>query len=358
MTPEALLRDNILSFWDRLADPRGGFFGEADAAGRIREDAPRGAVLGARIVWAYSAAYNALGDPHYLDMARWAGDYFLRHFIDPRYGGVYWSVDAQGRVLDGKKQSYAQAFGIYGLSELYRACGERPYLDAAVDLWSILEGHYADPVHGGYTEALDRDFGPLEDMSLSRTDLNAPRTMNSHLHLAEAFANLYSVWPESGLRRATTALLDLLSGPMTGPDGHLGLYFREDWTWLPGHPSPGHDIEASWLLLECARALQDQALEARLKPCCQALAQAGAELAPQEQWWVYAESVVGNLWQGNREKALEWFSYICRHLVDPAGEWYWSLLPDGTPDRSFPKAGFWKCPYHNTRMCLQLLQAR
>lgn len=359
---QTILRDNILAFWDRLRDPSGGFFGEADFNGKILRDAPRGAVLNARIIWACSAAYNALGERHYLEMAKWAGEYFLSHFIDKEYGGVYWSVDAEGFPLEDKKQSYAQAFGIYGLSELFIASGDGRYLSAAIDLWNTLESRFADSAHGGYTEALARDFGELKDMSLSEVDINAPKTMNSHLHLAEAFANLYRAWPSERLGAATERLLDILTGPMMGEDGHLGLYFTPDWTWLPSHPSPGHDIEASWLLMECALALKDPALAKRLKSRCLALAKAAGRPGECEQWWVYAEFVVGNLWlyrfHGDDkalEKARECFGFIDTRLVCPDGEWYWGLLPGGEPDPSYPMAGFWKCPYHNTRMCLQII---
>ena len=367
---QRMLEENILGYWTGLRDPAGGFFGEADFRGAIHPEAPRGAVLCARIAWSFSASYLALGRKEYLEAAVWAGDYFLRHFIDPLYGGVFWSVDASGQPLECKKQLYAQAFGIYGLSELYLASGEERYRDAAASLYGIIEKHYADHAFGGYTEALARDFSSLKDMSLSDKDINADKTMNSHLHLAEAYANLYRVLPSEGLRKATVPLLELLTSRMVNKEGHLLLYFTKDWSPLPCRPSPGHDIETSWLALECALALGDESLFEELRPRCRRLADAGntilrpdGSLEGNPEWWVYAETVVGNLWLARyhgetsaRERAEATLEYIFNNLVDPSGEWYWSILPDGSPDRSQPKAGFWKCPYHNSRMCLELLR--
>ena len=367
---QQMLEENILSFWKTMRDPAGGFFGEADFEGLIHPEAPRSAVLCARIIWSFSAAYRVLGRMEYLDLAQWAGKEFLTHFIDPVYGGVYWSTDASGKPLEDKKQLYAQAFGIYGLSELFRASGEERYRDAAVDLWLLLLREFRDPMHGGYIEALARDYSPLMDMSLSGKDINAGKTMNSHLHLAEGFTNLYRIWPDQVLRRETAFLLDILTGRMIGSDGHLLLYFDDGWTPLPSQPSPGHDIETSWLALECAEALDDSPLTEELFSRCRRLADAGnaivrpdGSLDGNPEWWVYAEMVVGNLWLAHehadvqaRERAQAIWTYIRENLTSPSGEWYWALRPDGTPDPSYPKAGFWKCPYHNSRMCLELLR--
>ena len=376
-----VLRNNILDFWLGLRDPRGGFYGEVSASGEILPDAPRGVILNARLIWSFAAAYGLLRDPECLVAAVAARDWFLEHFVDAENGGVYWSVSASGEPLDDKKQLYAQGFAIYGLSEIYKLTRDDDTLAAAVGLYRTVEAHYADAANGGYIEALARDFSPLEDMSLSAHDINADKTMNSHLHVLEAYANLYRVWPDPSLREALIRLLDLVGTRIVAPDGHLQLYFRRDWSVLPGGVSYGHDIETSWLLLECAFATGDIDVISRVRPVAQALGRAGNEgLLPDgsmryerlldgtfddsRQWWVQAETVVGNLWlwkyHGDlpaADRALAAWSYIRDHLVDRAkGEWYWSILPDGTPDLSQPKAGFWKCPYHNTRMCLEILK--
>ena len=375
------LEDDILRYWLALKDPRGGLFGEADAFGRIVPDAPRGEILNARIIWSFSAAYGLLGRKEYLDAALHAAHWFKDCLVDRRNGGVYWSVSSDGAVLDDKKQLYSQGFAIYAFSELYKVTGDEADLEEAKAIFRTVEACFRDREHGGYTEALSRDFSQLEDMSLSAHDINADKTMNSHLHLLEAYANLYGVWPDDILKSALEHLLDLMAGKVTGPDGHLRLYFRNDWTTLPGAVSYGHDIETSWLMLECASVLEDKAVTDRVRPCSLALGRAGNEglledgsmmyeLLPDgsrdlsRQWWVQAETVVGNLWlwkyHGDSEglqRALKCWDWIRGNLIDrDGGEWYWGTDPEGNPDMVSPKAGFWKCPYHNTRMCLEVLK--
>ena len=385
----------ILPYWLKLKDPRGGFYGEVKADGTVLRDASRGVILNARIIWSFAAAYQAIPDKEYLLAAIHAKDWFLKHFCDHKYGGVYWSVAADGTREDTKKQLYAQGFAIYGLSELYKVTKDDEVLKAAVNIYRVVETYFADKEFGGYTEALARDFSPLEDMSLSAHDINADKTMNSHLHILEAYANLYQVWPDAGLKKAVEQLLDIIGTKVMNADGHLQLYFRRDWSVLPGGVSYGHDIETSWLALECAFALKDDAVVERVRPWALAMAHAGNEgLLPDgsmryerlldgtyddsRQWWVQAETVVGNLWlcgrfpQGAQQPtvvmssevetsqplqvAIAAWTYIKDNLVDPVdGEWWWAILPDGSKDMSQPKAGFWKCPYHNTRMCLQVL---
>ena len=370
----------ILPYWLKLKDPRGGFYGEVAADGTILYDAPRGVILNARIIWSFAAAFQALPETAYLVAAVHARDYFLEHFCDHKYGGVYWSVDAAGERLDTKKQLYAQGFAIYGLSELYKVTGDDEVLKNAINLYKVVETYFADRENGGYIEALSRDFSPLEDMSLSAHDINADKTMNSHLHVLEAYANLYQVWPDEELKAAVERLLDIVGTKVMAADGHLQLYFRKDWSVMPGGVSYGHDIETSWLALECAFALKDLDVVNRVRPWALAMGKAGNEgLLPDgsmryekfldgnyddsRQWWVQAETVVGNLWlwkyhsdpQG-AERALAAWHYIREKLVDSKdGEWWWAVLPDGSLDLSQPKVGFWKCPYHNTRMCLQVL---
>ena len=380
---ESVLKENILPYWLNLRDPEGGFYGEVSASGDILREAPRGVILNARIIWTFAAAYRALGRKEYLDAALWARDWFLKHFCDHKYGGVYWSVSAGGERLEDKKQLYSQGFAIHGLSELVRANGDEEALKEAVNLFKVVEAKFADTLYGGYTEALARDFSPLEDMSLSAHDINADKTMNSHLHILEAYANLYRVWPDPSLKEAVERLLDITCRKVMAADGHLQLYFKKDWAVLPGSVSYGHDIETSWLMLECAQAINDERVVSRVKPYALRLGIAGNEgLLPDgsmryerlpdgtfddsRQWWVQAETVVGNLWlwkyhgvDSGYDIAIKAWEYIREHLVDyEGGEWWWAVMADGTLDKVNPKAGFWKCPYHNTRMCLEVLKTQ
>ena len=220
------LRDDILPFWIGLEDrERGGFFGRMDGTGVLHPDAPKGVVMHARILWTFSAAYRLFGDPACRAAAGVAGAFLLGKFCDGEYGGVYWSLSADGRPLETKKQFYGLSFAVYGLSEYYRATGDREALDAAVRLYGEIERHAFDPQYDGYFEASDRAWNLLDDMRLSDKDANEKKTMNTHLHILEAYTNLYRVWPDPGLRQKLSNLLRLFLRRLLSPaTNHLGLF--------------------------------------------------------------------------------------------------------------------------------------
>ncbi len=383
---ETNLRDNILTYWsDKMVDPRGGFYGRRDGSDRLDEEAPKGAILNARILWAFSAAYRVLGDKKYLNMATRAKDEIIGRFYDREFGGVYWSLNADSTPFETKKQFYALGFAIYGLSEYHRATGDPESLEYAVKLYHDIEAHSHDRKRGGYIEALTRDWQPIEDMRLSDKDDNASKTMNTHLHIIEPYTNLLRVWPEAGLLKATKSLLEIFLDRIGNPEyrGHMGLFYDNDWQRLDSEISYGHDIEASWLLLETAQVINgvennpellkrtlesthrmaDAALEGRCADGSMVYERHGnGRYDNDKHWWVQAEAVVGQLWQysfHNRPEmlpaAFETWGYIRDNLVDPAGEWYWSRK-NGEVNRKDDKAGFWKCPYHNTRMALEVIE--
>lgn len=380
-----VLTTNILPYWmEKVVDPvHGGFLGRVDGRDMPHPDAEKGAVMNARILWAFSAAYRVLGDKAYLAMATRARDYVLTHFVDPVYGGVYWSLKADGSPLDTKKQTYAIGFTIYGLSEYARATGDRDTLAAAISLYHDLERHAFDKEHNGYVEALTRDWQPIADMRLSDKDENGSRTMNTHLHVIEPYTNLYRVWKNEELKERLVNLLHIFTDRLLNPETrHLDLFFDDTWQGRRNIESYGHDIEASWLLHETALVLEDDGILAEMEPVVRAVATAADEglrpdgsmvyeywkdrqlLDSQRQWWVQCENIIGhvNLYQHfhhqeDMEKAWRCWQYVDRHLVDRRhGEWYWAVLEDGTVNMEDDKAGFWKCPYHNARMCLELLE--
>jgi mannobiose 2-epimerase len=339
-------------------------------------------VLNARILWTFAAAHHHDQWAGHLVMARRAYDYFTAHFLDKEYGGMYWTVDYLGRPLDTKKQIYALAFGIYGLAEYYRASGEPAALAHAQQLFAAIEAHSYDAARGGYLEALGRDWQPLADLRLSAKDANAQKTMNTHLHVLEAYATLYRVWPDAHLRQQLRALLldfaDHLIDPQTH---HLTLFFDESWRPQSTAISYGHDVEAAWLLLEAAEALGEPDLVARFRQVAVQLAAAAAEgLAPDgsllyerhpgappdadRHWWVQAEAVVGfyNAYQVSgdetfRTRSADAWHFIRQHLLDRAhGEWFWGVRPDYSVMPAEDKVGLWKCPYHNSRACFEMLR--
>ena len=198
-----VLTNNILPFWlNKMTDhDHGGFYGRMDGHYALYPEADKGAILNARILWSFSAAYRVLSKLENIDnldrlesykqAATRAKDYFIEHFIDHEFGGVYWSVDYLGRPKDTKKQFYAIGFAIYGLSEYARATGDREALNEALKLYQCIEDHAFDPVHNGYIEAMTRDWQPIADMRLSDLDANYPKSQNTHLHIIEPYTNLY-----------------------------------------------------------------------------------------------------------------------------------------------------------------------
>ena len=379
-----VLEGNILAFWrNRMTDTaQGGFYGRMTGRDVLMPDAEKGAVLNARILWTFSAAYRVSGRKEWLDTATRAKRYLIDYFYDREQGGVYWSLDCQGRPLSDKKQIYALGFAIYGLSEYARATGDDEALQVAIRLYDDIERHSLDRLKNGYLEALTRDWHELTDVRLSAKDANERKTMNTHLHILEPYTNLYRVWPDERLRASLVNLVELfLDRIWDAQSGHLRLFFDDDWQSKCAMVSYGHDIEASWLLHESALVLGDADLLKRVEPCVKRLAEAAAEGLNAEggmkyeafpdgrvdadcHWWVQAETVVGylNLYQltGDEqalEKSLRCWEFIKRHLIDyEHGEWYWSLRADGTVNRDDDKAGLWKCPYHNGRMCMEVME--
>lgn len=379
------LTNNILPFWtSRMADPDGGFYGRMDGYGIVHTEAERGAILNARLLWTFSSAYRIIGNKEYLTTAQWAFSYIKEHFFDWEYGGVYWSLKADGSTLDSRKQFYAIAFMIYGLSEYHRATLSVEALELAVKLFRSIEDHSLDKIDGGYVEACTRDWEKIEDMRLSEKDQNDAKTMNTHLHILEAYTALSRVWKDESLSSALKRTIEIFLDRIIQPDGHLGLFFGEDWNLHSTMVSYGHDIEASWLLCEAAEVLGDKNIIEKVKAVSSKIASASMkgftpdggmiyEYDPangqrnsSRDWWVQAETVVGciNQYQmtGKRiwlDRATAEWEFIRRHIICQDGEWYWSALPDGlgfSHNKDEDRAGFWKCPYHNGRMCMEIIE--
>ncbi|MBW7456074.1 AGE family epimerase/isomerase, partial [Paenibacillus sepulcri] len=265
---EREVKDNILSFWKRhsVDEERGGFIGRMDSDGSIDPDADKGLVLNARILWTFAAAYRIYGAEEDLIMARRALDALETTFLDHEHGGFYWMITAQGAPSQDKKQVYGQAFVIYALAEYVRATGDHKPLKLAEQVYRLLEKHAYDPVHRGYVEALARDWGETSDMSLSGKDLNERKSMNTHLHVLEAYTNLYRVWRQDGLRGKLQELIEVHLERIIDPQSHhFLLFFNDEWESKSGDVSYGHDIEGSWLLYEAAEVLGNHELTARVK---------------------------------------------------------------------------------------------
>jgi mannobiose 2-epimerase len=375
---------NILEYWKTYAIDAedGGFYCELTNDNQVVPGALKGSVLNARILWSFAAGYNITKNESYLPVAKRALNYIRDYFVDQEFGGVYWSVAANGVPADTKKQVYALAFTIYGLSEYYKATNDEDALQLAKSLYSDIEKHSFDSNKGGYLEAFTRDWKLIDDLRLSDKDANEKKTMNTHLHILEAYTTLYRVWPDEKLGAQIRGLIgDFIQHIVDAKNHHLILFFNEDWQVKSDVVSYGHDIEASWLLLEAAEALHDHKLIDEVEQLSVKIARASIEgiaagggmnyeyepaahhLIAEKHWWVQAEAVVGfyNAWQISGDSAflkqsLASWNYTRQNIIDHIkGEWFWGLNADGSLMQGYGKAGLWKCPYHNSRACMEMI---
>jgi cellobiose epimerase len=376
---------NILHYWEQYAvDPvGGGFYGQINSDNQIARDFPKGSVLNSRILWSFSAAYHYTKNLSHLDLATRAYHYIRDQFTDPEYGGLYWSLNAQGTMHDGRKQIYAQAFGIYGMSEYFRISQNPDALKSAIDWYRNIEKYSLDTIYGGYTEAFSRDWSFLKDMRLSEKDKNTAKSMNTHLHIVEAYANLYSVWPDTGLKTAIGNLLNIFDEKIVKKTTHhLGLFFNREWVIQDTSISYGHDIEAAWLLQSCAESINDDYFIAITKKNALLITDAAIkgfapdgglwcefdykklELTAEKHWWPQAESLIGLFNAYNlsakplyRHLLLKNWSFIKENILDKIhGEWHWGIDQFQQKIPHQYKVGLWKCPYHNIRACLEILK--
>lgn len=379
------LEDNLVPFWlERVLDvENGGFIGRMSNDGRIDHKAPKGLILNARLLWTYSALFRFNKESRCRNMAKRAYDYLETCFRDSSHGGAFWQVDYQGHLLDGKKKIYGQAFYIYALAEYYQAFGEPSALQHAEQVFELIETHSRDKTFGGYVEVCNRDWSVAEDLRLSDKDMDEKKSMNNHLHLLEAYTNLYRIRPDTRLRDCLTELVNIFDKRIADPDtGHLHHFFDESWQPRSANYTFGHDIEASWLLCEAAEVLSDLNVTSRAQRLALRLAQvtlaegleddgglcyegqAGQVTDRNREWWPQAESVVGFLnaceLSGERlflEAAQKAWAFVEKYFVDREhGDWFWRIDPTGCPDPNEPKVSQWKGPYHSVRTCLEVIR--
>lgn len=374
---------HILAYWSsKMIDmDNGGFYGQRDGLDVLHPEAEKGCVLNARILWTFSAAHNYQPSSKYLSMAERAYNYLVQYFLDRKYGGMYWSVDFRGRPLKTRKQIYAQAFAIYGLSAYYRASGDARALELAQSLFYLVEKHSYDVASPGYLEAYTQDWQLETDLRLSDKDDNAVKTMNTHLHIIEGYTSLYQVWKDPLLKMRIEGLLKIFTERIIEPQSaHLRLFFDAKWRSSGTTISYGHDIEAAWLLYESAMVLGDAAWIGKMRDYAIRIADAASEgldkdgglwyerknnhLVAEKHWWPQAEAMVGYFTaykiSGNiayLQKSEAAWAFVQQRLIDRKnGEWFWGIEQDGVIMGREDKAGFWKCPYHNGRACLEIIK--
>jgi mannobiose 2-epimerase len=378
------VKENILEYWLIYAidNQNEGFYGRVNAHNEADRKANKGCILNSRILWTFSAAYIKYQEDRYLDCATRAYNYLTNYFYDKSFTGLYWSVDYKGRVVDAKKHMYNIAFGIYGLSEYYKAVKEGSSLALAKNLFEVIEKYSYDNVNRGYIEAFGRQFDPIDNMALSDKDMNEKKSMNTHLHIMEAYTNLLRVWSDEKLKVRLKELIDIFIEKIFYTNiGSQKLFFDEHWNSKCDIISYGHDIEASWLLYEAACVLGDSGILDNVKKVSIKLSKNvfdhgidkefnglydekdGNQYKSIKTWWPQAEALVGFMYAyllTNEEKYIKatchiW-DFIKTNFIDKEnGEWYEAVDKSGKAVLDRPKISEWKCPYHNTRALLEVI---
>ena len=376
---------HILPFWcgPALDHEQGGWMGWLSNDLKPDRTRPKGLIVNSRILWAFSAVYRARPETLLRQLADRASDFCANRFWDGQFGGAFWQLDDTGRVLDDSKKIYGQAFYIYALAEYHQAFGAPAALERAVELFELIERHAHDSQNGGYWEVRRRDWSEAgADARLSEKDMNEKKSMNNHLHVLEAYTNLYRVWKDWRVEQRLRELIVLFRQRiLDARTHHLHHFFNEAWRVRSDTYTFGHDIEASWLLCEAAGVLGDAALLKDVRGTALHMADTalnegvaedgslcyegkGGQIIDQgKECWPQAEAVIGFLnafqFSGDEkylEASLRVWDFIEQHLVDRVhGEWFWRITPEGLVDAALPKVSEWKGPYHGSRACLETL---
>ncbi len=378
------LLKNIIPFWQKhtVDEEFGGFVGLVGPDNKIDNHSNKGLILNARILWTFAAMARFENKPEYLELAKRAYDYLNDFFRDKKFGGVFWTLDYKGNCVDDSKKIYGQAFYIYALAEYYLASKDKDALKRAYEMFDLIEKHSFDKINTGYFEVCNRDWSVSEGARLSDKDMNEKKSMNTHLHVIESYTNLYRCDHNAKVAEKIVSLLDNFKNHIIDKKTyHFNHFFNELWQPKSDSYTFGHDIEGTWLLYEAAEVLGKEYLKKEFADIALKMAEVvlkegidkdgglvyegrgGKIINSDKEWWPQAEAVVGflNAYQlSNNDKfltaALNCWEFIDKHIVDHKnGEWFMKTNRQGIPNLTDPKAGEWKCSYHNTRMCLETI---
>lgn len=375
---------NLLPFWAEYArdEKNGGFVGRITWDKQKIYEANKGGILNARLLWAFSAAYKTFPTEQIKEAALYTYQYFTQFFVDKEYGGFFWEIDAKGNMLDSRKHIYTQAFGIYGLVEYYSSFGDESALELANEIYELIEKTARDEEHGGYFEAYERDWTPCEDVRLSDKDENTPKSMNTHLHILEAYTNLYRIAPTAELHQKLKELIGYFTKYIINPERtNLNNFLDVDWTPLSKLVSYGHNIETTWLLVEAAEVLHDAEILEETKAIALNMADAvfagidadggminemdGDEIHDSNKdWWPQVEGIIGflNAYEISGESrylqaSVDCWEFTKKYMIDSTyGEWIEKVTREGKPHSTMDKVRLWKGPYHNMRAVFEVIR--
>ena len=376
---------NIIPFWlsNTIDIENGGFYGRIANNLVPEPNAPKSLILHTRVLWSFAFLYGYKNDPAYLDIADRAYNFLIERFMDNVNGGMFWLLDVKGNPLETYKKMYGQAFTIYAFSEYYKITKNEDVLNKAIEIFRLIEKNNYDPIHKGYYEGSSREWKVDKNISLSAVDMNEVKSMNTHLHIMEAYTTLYSVWPDATLKGKLIELIHLHLDHIISPEtNHLKLFFDEAWCSKSKNISFGHDIEASWLLCEAAKIINDPVIDSKIekvaidmvkviikdgfdqKDAIYGARESDGTVHTQLEWWQQAEAMVGfvNAWQiTGDEDYLNWtvrmWTVIEKYIIDHKdGEWFYGVASNGDYDHTKFKVSEWKGPYHNVRACVEVLR--
>lgn len=376
------LQEKLIPFWEKMKDDEhDGYYGWMNYDLHIDKKAVKGCILNSRIMWFFSNASLTLGEADLLDYAKHGFTFMKNYCVDRKYGGLYWSIGFDGEPADTTKYTYNQAFAIYALASYYDASGDKTALEMALNLFHTIEEKCTDEY--GYKEAFARDFEEIDNDKLSENGVIAEKTMNTLLHVFEAYTELYRVSQSAVVKKRLIWIMNIFADKVYNPHLHRQeVFFDREWNSILDLHSYGHDIETAWLLDCGLDVLKEKELERRIRPIISDLTEQiykiaydGHSLANECEkgivdtkriWWVQAEGVVGflNGYQHDKSKteylkaAENMWKYITENIVDerPKGEWFWAVDKDGNPIEELPVVEPWKCPYHNGRMCFEAIR--
>lgn len=372
---------NILNYWsgNTLDKKYGGFVGRIDSENIVVSNASKGVILNTRILWSFSAASNYLKSSEYKAICNRSYQYLKDFFKDKVYGGVFWELNYKGEPINKRKQVYAQSFAIYALSEYYILTKDEEAKNWAIELFNLIEKHARDYSANGYIEAFNEDWRSIEDMRLSTKDMNASKTMNTHLHILEAYTRLLSIYNSENVKNALKNLIELIQQKFLNRKYNYDLFFNDNWDLQSNIISYGHDIETAWLVIDAARAVGDKKLIKETESTAIKVADVflnegidneGAvineknlsinELDTDRHWWSQMEALVGlnyiyKLTNNPKylEVSLKIWEFTKTHLIDTKhGEWYFRVDKNGEVYSQEDKVSMWKAPYHTSRACM------
>lgn len=387
----------IIPFWRNLRDDEfGGYYGYLSYGLELDKQAFKGCILNSRITWFFSNVYllyknGLLSDEDFSrhgytaeDVKKEAMhgyDFLYNKCIDKENGGIFWSLTYDGKPDDTTKHTYNQAFCIYALSSYYDAFGDGKALDLAAKLINIIETKCTDDL--GYLEARTITFEPESNEKLSENGVMADKTMNTLLHVFEAYSEYYRVTRDEKVGKRLEWIMDTFAEKVYNPKLHRQeVFFDREYNVIIDLHSYGHDIETAWLMDRGVKILGKKEYEDKMFPITKDLtdniykiAFDGHSLANECEkgvvnewriWWVQAETVLGFLNGALADKtrseymdaAFAQWDFIKEYVWDKreGSEWFWEVKKDGTPDADQPIVEEWKCPYHNGRMCIEVIK--